>query len=439
MFSSFTGRVMPETPPAHAEPIARPRNPSPWPMVSLLVVSVAINYIDRSNLSIAMPLIRTEMNLTPPQMGLLLSSFFWSYATFQIVAGWLVDRWNVNVILCVGFMIWSGATAATGLVATFATLLACRLLLGIGESVAYPAYAKIFTKWLEERNRGIANALIDAGSKFGPAVGTAVGGLIVAHFGWRSLFVAIGLGGLLWIPAWINWRPRGAASGEVTIRQAPPKFSEILRHPAVFATFTGHFAGNYFYYFLLTWLPSYLVQERHFSLSKMAVVGALPPLVSAGATLCAGYLSYRALCAGSTPTKVRRTCTTVGLTFATIIVLVPLTANNVVAMVLLMLASVSYGIFASSHWAITQTIAGPLAVGRWSGLQNFVGNLAGVVAPTLTGYVVGWTGNFFWAFVATGVVALIGAAGYWFGLGAVEPAVWSNSTPSSTEGVGLGG
>jgi MFS family permease len=402
-------------------------------MVSLLVVSVAINYIDRSNLSIAAPTLKEEMGLSPKQLGLLLSSFFWSYALCQIVSGWVVDRWNVNVVMITGFVLWSGATAATGWAVGFGMLFAFRLLLGVGESVAYPCYSKIFVQRLDERQRGVANALIDAGTKFGPALGTLVGGLVVAHWGWRALFVVLGLAGLLWVPAWLRWMPRDETVRAGAVRPAapPPGFLEILRHRSVPATFIGHFCGNYFYYFLLTWLPYYLVQERHFSTKTMAYVGALPPLFAGCSTILAGWLSYRALRAGATPTRVRKTCTVTGLTLATVVVFVPLTSNTTAAMAVLLFASVAYGIFASSHWAITQTLAGPLAAGRWSGLQNFVGNLAGVVAPALTGYVVDRTGNFIWAFAAIGIVTLTGATAYLFGLGPVEPATWSSSSAQS--------
>jgi MFS transporter, ACS family, D-galactonate transporter len=414
---------MPATPPAPRETTAASR--ALWPMIALLVVSVAINYIDRSNLSIAAPLLKkkSEMGLSPAQLGLLLSSFFWSYALFQLVAGWLVDRCNVNAVLIAGFVLWSGATAVTGLVGGFGTLLALRLLLGIGESVAYPCYSKIFTEWLDEKRRGVANALIDAGSKFGPAVGTLVGGLLMARFGWRSFFIALGLCGLLWVPCWLRWMPRGSARAKPPPEMVPG-FAEILRHRAIAATFIGHFCGNYFWYFLLTWLPSYLVNERDLSMDTMAYAGATTMLVAAGATILAGWLSHRALKAGATPTRVRKTCTVTGLSLATAIVLVPLVRDATVSMALLMAASIAYGVFASSHWTITQTIAGPLAAGRWSGMQNFVGNLSGVVAPWLTGQVVQHTGNFFWAFAATAGVVLLGAMAYLFGLGPVEPAQW---------------
>ena len=149
----------------------------------------------------------------------------------------------------------------------------------------------------------------------------------------------------------------------------------------------------------------------------------------------AGWLSDRFIAAGATPTRVRKTCTGAGLGGATIILAVAWVSNPVASMVFLMLGCMSYGVYASSHWAITQTIAGPRAAGRWSGLQNFVGNLAGVTAPAITGFVVDKTGEFFWAFAVSAGVALIGSTMYLFLLGPVEPVVWR--ARSLTEGAGF--
>jgi cyanate permease len=156
----------------------------------------------------------------------------------------------------------------------------------------------------------------------------------------------------------------------------------------------------------------------------MATVGSAAYFVTATATTMAGWLSDLFIAAGATPTRVRKTCTGAGLGGATIILGVAWVSNPVASMVFLMLGCMSYGVFASSHWAITQTIAGPRAAGRWSGLQNFVGNLAGVTAPAITGFVVDKTGQFFWAFAVSAAVALIGSTMYLFLLGPVEPVVW---------------
>ena len=395
-----------------------------WAALVLMIVSITINYIDRGSLSVAAPLLKTDMGLSPSQIGILLSAFFWSYALLQIFAGWLVDRYNVIWVMAIGFFIWSIAIAATGLVNTFGAILMLRLLLGAGESVAYPSYSKILCNNFAEHQRGRANALIDAGSKVGPAFGTLVGGVLMANYGWRPVFIILGVISLLWLPAWFKWMPK--AKYEISA-DAPkgPGFREILTKRPTWGTFIGHFCGNYFWYFLLTWLPFYLVKERDFSMEDMAYIGALAYGVTALATTIAGWLSDRAIASGASPSRVRKTCLITGLSFSTIVVAVVIIPSTVAAMTLLMIACASYGIFASSHWATTQRIAGPEAAGKWSGLQNCFANFAGVIAPALTGFVVDITDQFFWAFVVSASVALAGAAVYAFVLGPIEPVDWS--------------
>src|SRR5215471_5509331 len=166
--------------------------------LALLVVSVFINYIDRGNLSIAAPLLKNEFGISASQLGILLSSFFWTYTACLFVCGWFVDRCDVNRVLALGFLLWSLATAATGLVHGFLMLLVARLLLGIGESVTFPCYSKILAQRLPEDQRGFANGAIIAGMKLGPAVGTLAGGILMAHFGWRLVFIGIGVVSLFW-------------------------------------------------------------------------------------------------------------------------------------------------------------------------------------------------------------------------------------------------
>ena len=398
----------------------------PGPMMAaliLMVISIIINYLDRGSLSTAAPLLKIDMSLSATQIGLLLSAFFWSYALMQVVAGWLVDRYNVIWVMAGGFFVWSLAITLTGLATSFAALLILRLLLGTGESVAYPSYSKIMTANFAEHQRGLANALIDAGSKIGPALGTLVGGLLMASYGWRPFFIVLGLVSLIWIPAWFKWMPRLKYKVKIMDKKGPG-FKKILSKRQMWATISGHFCGNYFWYFLLTWLPFYLVRERGFSMEKMAVIGALAYLATAVTTTVTGWISDRAIAAGVSPTRVRKTCTITGLSLSTIVMAVVILPNEIASMTFLILACCSYGIFASSHWAITQRIAGPEAAGKWSGLQNCFANFAGVIAPAVTGFVVDFTGQFFWAFAVSSIVAFTGAAVYAFFLGPIEPVKW---------------
>src|SRR5262245_57756434 len=221
-----------------------------WRVLCLLVAVTAINYIDRGSLSIAAPAITAELSLDAAQMGFLLSSFFWTYATFQIVAGWLVDRYNVRWVLAGGFMVWSLATFAVGFTTTVAGIFVLRLVLGIGESVAFPAFSKIIANTYSASDRGLPNSAIDAGVKVGPGIGMLVGGLLVATFGWRALFITLGLGGLLWLIPWLRWGPREFGARIRAESLGAPGFGDILKNRNAWGTFLGNFCNNYSYYFL---------------------------------------------------------------------------------------------------------------------------------------------------------------------------------------------
>jgi len=398
-------------------------------LLALLVASIFLNYIDRSNLSLAAPIVQKEFALTDTELGKLFSAFFWTYALLQLcgIAGWLADRYPVGIVLAGGVFLWSLATLLTGILSGFAPLFAARLLLGAGESVAYPAYSRIFATEIPAEHRGKANAMIDAGSKVGPAIGTLLGGLLLAAVGWRMFFVALGVLSLLWL---VPWSRAGLMTGKSSEARAchtgGPATLEILTKRSAWGAFFGHFCGNYFWYFLLTWLPTYLVRERGFSTTSMVRVTSISLFAIAGATLIAGWVSDRWIASGASPTRVRKTVVCTGLCCATIILPVAVVQDNTIALTLLMLASISFGIYASNHWAITQTLAGPLAAGRWTSLQNGVGNLAGIVASWLTGVVVDRTHSFAIAFAVTGCIALTGAFLWGVVVGPIREVEWKS-------------
>jgi MFS transporter, ACS family, D-galactonate transporter len=397
-----------------------------WRVLILLVISIFINYIDRSNLSIAAPLLEQELSLSPSHIGSLLSAFFWTYALFQLfgVAGWLVDRFDVGLVFASGFLLWSASTAATGFLGSFGALFAMRLLLGAGESIAYPCYSKILAGNFPEHHRGLANALIDAGSKLGPGLGTLLGGLLVAAVGWRLFFVILGIGGMLWLLPWWIWKPR-EVSREERKRVGTPTVKQILSLRSAWGTFFGLFCANYFWYFLVTWLPLYLVKERHYSLERMAVVGSIVYFTIGAVSALCGFISDRWIRGGGSVTRVRKTFTIAGMGLATIIVAVSVIEDEFTAIGVLLLACICYGMYSSNTWAITQTLAGPRAAGRWTSLQNGFANLAGIVAPWLTGVVVEKTGTFYLAFLIAALVALAGSMMYAFVIGRVEPVAFA--------------
>jgi len=411
----------------------------------LLALSIFINYIDRGNLAIAAPLIKDDLGLSYSQLGVLLSSFFYTYALFQIVSGWLVDRFPVNWVLALGILLWSAATFGTGLVSGFKLLFVMRLILGIGESVAYPSYSKIISRHFSESQRGRANSLISAGQASGPAVGTLLGGMLIAHAGWRIFFMVFGVASSLWLLPWLKFLRSPAPVGSTGILPAsdsampgttgiPPASEpvsatilQILQQRSAWGTFAGLFSYNYLWYFFITWLPFYLVRERLFSLKAMSMVTGLAFFVLAFSALVSGWLSDKWIAAGATPTRVRKTFTGAGPVIASSILLVGIVANHSLAVALLMLACIGLGMCTSNLWSVTQTLAGPATSGKWTGLQNFTGNLAGWIAPALIGLIVQRTGNFFWVFVITSGVTLLGAAAWIFVVGPIQPVAWSTS------------
>jgi MFS family permease len=392
-------------------------------VLALLGISVFINYIDRGNLSIAAPMLKDELGISASQLGFLLSAFFWTYACLQPVSGWLVDNLNVNWVIAGGFFLWTAATAGTGIVHSFSMLLALRLALGVGESVAYPSYSKIIALHFREEHRGLANSVVCLGQAMGPGFGMLMGGMLMARFGWRPFFVVLGLASLLWLVPWIKWMPEAREAVQLNSAEAP-SLAEFVRMRSAWGTCAGLFCHNYVNYFLITWLPFYLVRERQFSMDSMAKIGGSGYLLGACFATLAGWLSDRWIRSGETPTRARKTFAGGGLGLAGTCIGLSAVGGPVLCVALLVLGMILVGVASSNIWAITQTLAGPHAVGRWTGFQNFVGNLAGVVVPALTGFVLDRTGHFYWAFAITTAVALSGTASWFFFVGTVEQAVW---------------
>jgi ACS family D-galactonate transporter-like MFS transporter len=394
-----------------------------WTIVLLLVSSAVINYIDRGSMSVAAPSLSAEWSLTPVQMGLVLSAFFWSYTAFQTLSGWLMDRFPVLWVYGLGFLVWSAATLGTGFARTLAILIALRVVLGAGESVAMPAYSKVIAGAFPIDRRGVPNALIEAGTKLGPALGNLIGGMLVARHGWRLLFLALGSASLVWLVPWSLWGPRQTGAAKA-IHAAGPSLTEILACRDAWGTFLGSSCYTYGFFFLLTWLPSYLVKARHVSLEQMAILGSLPFWGAAvTATLC-GWLSDTWIRQGGSPTRVRKTFVATGLLLSSMMAPAAVVSDLKMSVGLLIGAYGAFGMFASNHWAISQTLAGPEAAGKWSGLQNTLSSAMGIVAPIATGFIVQETGSYYWAFVSPAILAVAGAACYLFLVGPVAPIQW---------------
>ena len=290
-------------------------------IIWLLASSIFINYIDRTNLAIAGPLVSSELHLTGSQFGLLSTAFFVTYALFQLVSGALADRMDVKWLLAGGFALWSIATGVAGLVHGYAALFVARLILGAGESVAYPSYSRILSYHFTEEQRGWPNAVISAGFSFGLASGLFFGGMLVGRIGWRPFFIGLCAISLLWLIPWLLVMPPTPAHSAAESHKCPTAL-EILARREFLGTALGLFCGNYFSYTLLTWLPRYLVEARHFTMDQMAVTGGVTYIVVALSSMAFGRLADARIRAGLSTPRIRKTISSCGLAISAVSLLI---------------------------------------------------------------------------------------------------------------------
>ena len=379
-----------------------------FPPVLLIAIASLINYVDRGNLSIAASTLQTELHITTGNLGFLLAAFFYTYTAFIFISGWLVDRFSANWIFVIGFALWSCATAATGLVHGFIMLLAMRLLLGAGESVIFPCSCKVIASFVPERFRGISNGLMTAGMKSGPAVGALGTGLLMAKYGWRLVFIGIGLISLLWVPAWI-WTTSRRVSLAQRDKTASVSAFEILCQRCFWSPTAGHFCSNYVMYFMVTWLPFYLQRERGLSLREMTFVAATFYACDSLGALSTGCITDILVRSGHSQPRVRKFSMALGGVLAAIMLVGCALAGPRTYFYWLIALGLSTGTNGWGPLAFAQTFAGPRVAGKWAGLQNGFANFSGMFSPLITGFLVQWTGRFSAPLVVAALIAIIGA------------------------------
>jgi MFS family permease len=396
-------------------------------LVALLATAIFINYIDRGNLATAAPLIKDEFRLNNFQIGVITSAFFWVYTPSQFLAAWLADRLNPYRALALGFAVWSLATALTGFAGGFGTLLALRLLLGLGESAAFPCMSKLFARHVAPSALGVVNGFMHAGLSFGPAVGTLAGGLLIAQLGWRAMFLLFGALALLWLWPWMLQARSAPAVVHHDEAASPPSFLQLLTIREMWGAITGHFASNYVLYFVLSWLPLYLVKERGFSIVQMAELGAIIYCISGCSSIAIGWLADRWVASGVTINAARKTGVVASHILTALCLAGIVAGNHVTVIACLLGCGVCLGANGASFWPISQTLAGPVAAARWVGLQNAIANCAGILAPLITGFIVDRTGSFADAFLVASVMAVVGVIGWGVIIRRVEPIRWARS------------
>jgi sugar phosphate permease len=404
-----------------------------WLVIFLCFLAIAINYIDRANLAVAAPYIQKELGLDSGQMGLLLSGFFWTYALMQMPFGWFVDKVGAKIALPLAVAWWSLFTAATAGAHSLASMFGCRLLLGVGEAGAYPSCAKIVSQWFEVKERGFATSIFDSGSRVGSALSIPVVALIIEYWGWRASFIVTGAVGFVWVVGWllIYREPTAvaaierneAAKAATAAAQPKVRWASLFRHRTLWGMMLGFFCLNFVIYFFITWFPTYLVQDRGFSLKSLGTLGTLPALASIFGGWIGGLTSDALYRRGWSLTAARKTCIVGGMLMSSSISLSVFTDNIYAMLGFFGLAYASLAFAAASIWCLPADVApSPSHVASIGGIQNFASNIAGIFITTFTGFMLVIThGSFTAPLMTAGGFALLGAFSYLFIVGKIEP------------------
>jgi MFS family permease len=345
-------------------------------------------------------------------MGVLLSAFFWSYALMQVPIGWLSDRYNVRWLYAGCFALWSVTCGLTGFASTLGMLLLLRVMLGIGESVYLPGGMKMVSLLFPPKDRGLASGFVNCGTRVGLAFGAPlIAGLVVA-FGWKNAFFLLGFTSLLWLIPWTVSFPRGANTAEFAVSGAPiAKWGRVDRR--LVGVCIANIGYGYYFYLMVTWLPSYLVQSRHLSLQAAGSYALIPYLTFALGEPIGGWIADRLVAIGWDETFTRKAVITAAFLSGGLLIPAGLAANTRPAIFLLAGSSL-VGLSSGNLYALVQRIGRGGNVGFSIGLFNLAGNLSGVVAPLVTGQIVQNTGSYFPAFIVTVAVLLGVLPAYWW-------------------------
>jgi MFS family permease len=383
-------------------------------LVILLGAAVFLNYVDRGAIAVAAPLMKGDLGLTATEFGTAVSAFFWIYAPVQFVVGWLCDRFSVYRLMAWGVVLWALSTLLMGFVGGFLSLLVLRVILGVGESVVFPASGKIIARHIPPEGRGVANAWCSAGIALGPAVGTLAGGMILASLGWRAIFIVFGLATLIWLAPWRQVVSRLPHTAEGSEGPMVP-VGELIRRWSLWAMGIGHAASNFAFYFLLAFTPLYLVHQRGLSIALMTLLATLGYAAQAIGSFAIGAWSDRWTRSGRSEARIRRALLSAGqLVIAASLIGIVLTSSTVVVGILLAVAGAATACLATNLYSVAQMFAGPRASGTWIGFQNGLGNVSGIVGPVLSGILIDRSGYDSAFYLAAGVAAF---GGLWWLVG----------------------
>jgi MFS family permease len=402
-------------------PLLQVTNTRRWTIVWLLFAASLINYFDRATISFALPLISKDLNLGPEAKGVLLSAFFWSYTLLQIPMGRLADRTNLRWVYAGTFVLWSLAQGLTGFAGSLAMLIFFRVILGIGEAIYLVGGTKVVSLFFSLRERGLPCGLFDAGTRTGLVLEGLIIGWMLQTYGWRKTFAAVGFLALVWLVPWFmatpaQMRPSSSDRAQPRQRLIWNDISALLRSRDLLGVLLGFFCFDYFWYLLLTWLPSYLVEVRQLTVMKAGIYSSLPFCVFGVCQPLGGWLADHLIRRGWDPARTRKGI--ISAAFLSGLLIIPAAhATTPNAAVILIMSACLVGLSTANQLVLLQSCTPPEQVGLAVGVYNFVGNVAGILAPIVTGFVIKLTGSYTPAFVLAAVMLASSVLSYWFIVG----------------------
>ncbi len=411
-----------------------------WGIAILLAFGIVINYFDRTNISVATKPLEHDFSLSAGQMGIILSSYLWSYALLQIPVGALLDKVGIKWLMRVGTILWTLATFMTALVGGLGLIILSRVLLGVAEAPAFPGASKATGYWFPLSERGLATSSFDAAAKFSNVIGVPIVAGAVTVWGWRGGFYVTGFLSLLFaILFWIFYRDpkeerhlseeertyivEGGAQQETTGTQtnALANLGYVLRQRKVWGLTLGFMAYGYSFYLFLSWLPGYLETALHMTVLKSGFYTIIPWIVATITdVLIGGWLVDRLIARGYNSTRVRKTLLTIGMLIGIAVIGAAFTTSGTVAIIWISIALGGLAFSAPIGWSIPALIAPKGTVGTVGSIMNFFNNLAGIVSPIVAGFIFQATGSFAINFLIAGAILVLGILSYIFLLGPIE-------------------
>ena len=399
-----------------------------------------VNYFDRVNLSVSKSALHEAFGISAVMFGYMSSAYNWTYGALQIPSGLLLDRFGVRRVGIVSTAVWSIASFLAAISRSISWLFGARFLLGIGEAPTFPGNSKATGYWFPKDERSLATAMFDSMAKFSSAIGVPILGLVLLHFGWRWNFAATGIISVVYFALFCVYYKNpsqdaalsdaerehifrgGAQPEDAALAAAGAPLGYLLRQPKVWGLALGYGSYNYVFFLLLTWLPSYLAEAHHLELSQSFFYTSVPWLCATVAELIVGgWLVDFLIQHGWSAVRVRQTVLVGGTALGLGIFGVAYAQSTQAAVVWITISITGLSIAAPVGWSMPSLIAPKESVGTVGGIMNTSNQIAGIVAPIATGYIVSVTKSYSWAFILAAVVLVMGIAGYVLLLGDMAP------------------